>query len=244
MVAPQVPTCWPVRQAVLNHEPHGEVHHAVGILTAGWCQIGEVHVKVLATLRTIVLRIGDHQITRTPHVEIPQVVQRPPGLFIPVSLVRATWTGLSLIGAAVRDDLWRWQVCNGGNPFGGIGSIRTRTEHGCVLPAQIWSAELYDKCPSGARPKPGKDAIVSVLNGDLGGPDQHVHDIVQAVKALPASIVAAVVSHSDTVGRIVQDLGGDPVGRLGEQEFDKLFVLFIDPTGLVTTLRLRYGAAT
>jgi len=71
-----------------------------------------------------------------------------------------------------------------------------------------------------------------------------VHDIVQAVKALPASIVAAVVSHSDTVGRIVQDLGGDPVGRLGEQEFDKLFVLFIDPTGLVTTLRLRYGAAT
>src|SRR6266487_2372105 len=161
VVSPEVPTRWSVGQAVLDHEPHGEVHHAVGVLTAGWCQIGEVRVKVLATLRTEVLRIGDHQITRTPHVEIPQVVQRPPGLLIPVSLVRATWTGLSLIGATVRDDLWRWQVCNRGNPFGGIGSIRTRTEHGFVLPARMWGPELYDKCPSGAIPKPGKDAIVS-----------------------------------------------------------------------------------
>src|SRR5215510_9884066 len=161
VVAPEVPTRWSVGQTVLDHEPHGEVHHAVGLLTAGWGQIGEVHVTVLATLRTVVLRIGDHKITRTPHVEIPQVVQRPPGLLIPVSLVRATWTGLSLISAAVRDELWRGQVGNRGHSFGGIGSIRTRTEHGCILPAQIWSPELYDKCPLGARPKPGNDAIVS-----------------------------------------------------------------------------------
>src|SRR6266446_8972600 len=137
MGSPEVPTRWSVGQTVLDHKPHGEVHHAVGVLTAGWCQIGEVHVKVLATLRTVVLRIGDHKITRTPHVEIPQVVQRPLGLLIPVSLVRATRTGLSLVGAPVRDDLWRWQVCYRSNPFGGIGAIRTRTEHGCVLPAQI-----------------------------------------------------------------------------------------------------------
>src|SRR5882672_7020949 len=159
VVAPEVPTRRPIGQAVLDHQPYRQINHAVGVLTAGWRQIGEVRVKVLATLRTVVLRIGDHKITRTPHVEIPQVVQRPPGLLIPVSLVRATWTGLSLIGAAVWDDLWQWQVGNRGNPFGGIGSIRTRTEHGCVLPAQIWGSELYDKCPSGAIPKPGKDAI-------------------------------------------------------------------------------------
>jgi hypothetical protein len=119
VVSPEVPTRWSVWQAVLDHEPHGQVYHAVGVLTAGWCQIGEVGVKVLATLCTVVLRIGDHQITRTPHVEIPEVVQRPLGLLIPVSLVRATWTGLSLIGATVWDDLWRWQVGNRSNPFGG-----------------------------------------------------------------------------------------------------------------------------
>src|SRR5216683_521879 len=62
------------------------------------------------------------------------------------------------------DDLWRWQVGNRGNPFGGIGSIRTRTEHGCVLLARILGPALYDKCPTGAIPKPGKDAIVSYYN--------------------------------------------------------------------------------
>src|SRR5712691_1593691 len=109
VVSPEVPTRGPVGQAVLDHEQHGQVHHAVGVLTAGWCQIGEVRVKVLATLRTVVLRIGDHKITRTPHVEIPEVVERPLGLFIPVSLVIATRTRLALVGTAVRDDLWWWQ---------------------------------------------------------------------------------------------------------------------------------------
>src|SRR5207249_10891048 len=56
----------------------------------------------------------------------------------------------------------RWQVCNCGNPFGGIGSIRPRTEHGCVLRDHMLGPELYDRCPSGAIPKPGKEAIVSL----------------------------------------------------------------------------------
>src|SRR5215510_8177837 len=58
--------------AVFDHEPHSEVYHAVGVLTAGWRQICEVGVKVLATLRTVVLRIGDDEIAWTPEVEIAQ----------------------------------------------------------------------------------------------------------------------------------------------------------------------------
>src|SRR5690349_5620241 len=83
VVAPQVPASGPVGQAILDHEPYGEVHHAVGVLTAGWGQIGEVGAKVLATLRTVMLGIRDEQITRTPHVEIAQVVQRPMRLLVP-----------------------------------------------------------------------------------------------------------------------------------------------------------------
>src|SRR6266446_3021630 len=93
MVSPEVPTCWPVGQAILDHEPHRQVHHAMGILTAGWCEIGEVRVKVLATLRTVMLRIGDHEITRAPHVEIPQVVQRPMVLLVSIGLVPTPRTG-------------------------------------------------------------------------------------------------------------------------------------------------------
>jgi hypothetical protein len=31
---------------------------------------------------------------------------------------------------------------------------------------------------------------------------------------------------------------------VGPEEFDKLLVLFVGPTGTVTLLKLRYGAAT
>jgi hypothetical protein len=71
VVAPEVPAGGPVGHAVLDHEPHGEVYHAVGVLTAGRGQIGEVRAEVLATLRTVMLCIGHKQIPRTPHVEIP-----------------------------------------------------------------------------------------------------------------------------------------------------------------------------
>src|SRR4029434_2609563 len=74
VVAPEVPTRGPVGQAVFDHQPYRQIHHVVGILSAGWRQIREVRVKVLATLRTVVLRIGDHEIPRTPQVEIPSVV--------------------------------------------------------------------------------------------------------------------------------------------------------------------------
>jgi hypothetical protein len=74
VVTPEVPTRGPIGQAVLDHQPDREIHHAVRILTAGWRQIREVGAKVLATLRTVMLGIRDHEIPWTPHVEIAQVV--------------------------------------------------------------------------------------------------------------------------------------------------------------------------
>jgi hypothetical protein len=55
VVTPEVPTGGPVGQAILDHEPHGEVYHTVGVWTAGWCQIREVGAKVRAALRTVML---------------------------------------------------------------------------------------------------------------------------------------------------------------------------------------------
>src|SRR5215468_11989047 len=126
----------------------------MGVLSAGWRQIREVGVKVLATLRTVMLRIRDHELPRTPQVEIAQVVQRPLVLLVPIGLVATTWTRLARVSAIGRDDLWRWQVCHRGHPFGGIGSIRPWTEHSGVLRARMWRPALYDTCPSGAIPNP------------------------------------------------------------------------------------------
>src|SRR3954467_13578556 len=55
VVAPEVPARWPVGEALFDHQPYRQINHAVGVLTAGWRQIREVSVKVLATLRTVVL---------------------------------------------------------------------------------------------------------------------------------------------------------------------------------------------
>jgi len=74
VVPPQVPTRWAVGQAVLDHEPYRQINHAVRVLTARWCQIGQVRIEILATLGAVMLRIRDHEITRTPQVEIAQVV--------------------------------------------------------------------------------------------------------------------------------------------------------------------------
>src|SRR5207249_4165551 len=147
----------------LDHEPHRQIDHAVGILTARWGQIRQGSLEVLMTFRTIVLRIGDDEIPWTPAVEISQVVQRPLKLLVPRGGVTTAWAGLPLVIATRGNDLWWWQVCNRGHPFGGIGSIRPRTEPSCVLLACIVVPALYDTCPTGAIPKPGKDAIVSMF---------------------------------------------------------------------------------
>jgi hypothetical protein len=50
-----MPTRWAVGQAVLDHNPHRQIDHAVRVATARWRQIREVGAKVLATLRTVML---------------------------------------------------------------------------------------------------------------------------------------------------------------------------------------------
>src|ERR1700750_3408250 len=83
-------------------------------------------------------------------------------LLVSIGLGPTTRTRVARGGATGRNDLWRWQVGNRSNPCGGIGALRPRTDHGCILRARILRPALYDICPTGAIPKPGRDAIVSI----------------------------------------------------------------------------------
>src|SRR4029453_1418488 len=152
VVAPQVPTRRAVGHAILHDEPHRQINHAVGVLSAGWRQIREVRVKVLATLRTVVLRIGNDEIAWTPEVEIAQIVQPPLVLLVSIGLVPTPRTRLARVGATRRDDLWWGQVCNRGNPFGGSGAIPPRTDHGCVLLDQFGDSTIR-QMPHGSHTK-------------------------------------------------------------------------------------------
>jgi hypothetical protein len=109
------------------------------------------------------LRIGDHKITRTPQIEIAQVVQRPLGLLVSIGHVTTTRTRIPYVVATMENNLWLGQVGNRGNPFRGSGSIRPRTTHGFALLVLMLEPQGYDKGSSGAILKPGKDAIVSLF---------------------------------------------------------------------------------
>jgi phosphohistidine phosphatase SixA len=76
------------------------------------------------------------------------------------------------------------------------------------------------------------------------GKELHIAKIVNSIKSLPANAIVAVVSHSNTVGPILEGLGSGPIATIKETEFDKLFVLFIGAEGPPNLVMMRYGLAT
>src|SRR5262245_40078587 len=91
------------------------------------------------------LRIGDHEITRTPHIEVAQVVQRPLGLLVAIGLVPTTRARLPAVIATVRDDLGLGQVCGDCDPGAGVGAVFTWTAHRVALLAPRFGPALYAK---------------------------------------------------------------------------------------------------
>src|SRR4029453_14760550 len=150
VVAPQVPTCRAVGQTVFDHDADRQINHPVGILTARWGQIRKVGAKVLTTLRTVMLGIGHQQSARTPHVEIPQVMERPMRLLIPVGRVTTTRARLPDVIVTVGDDLGLGQVFGCCDPGAGVGSVLTWTAHRVALLAQRFGLALYAKRLLGA----------------------------------------------------------------------------------------------
>lgn len=73
-------------------------------------------------------------------------------------------------------------------------------------------------------------------------PARAVAELAAELAALPAGSLTLVSGHSNTVPALVRALGGE-AGELGEDDYDRLFVLGVGggaacPT---TTLELRYG---
>jgi hypothetical protein len=150
VVAPEVPTRGPVGQAGFDHQPYRQSNHAVGVLSAGGRQIREGGATVLTTLRTGGLRIRDHEITRTPQVEMASVMQRPRRLLVPRGRVTTTRARLPDVVATVGDALGLGQVCGCGDPGAGVGSVLPWTVHRVALLAQRFGPALYDKPLRGA----------------------------------------------------------------------------------------------
>lgn len=129
MGSPQMPTRRAVGPAVLNNEAHRQIDHALGIMTARWSQIPEGGGTICATRRPVMLRRGEDQITRTPQVQMAQVVQRPMTRCVPIGRVTTARTRLSYVLATRRDDLGLGQVCGPRDPFARVEAVCTWTAH-------------------------------------------------------------------------------------------------------------------
>src|SRR2546428_4318992 len=106
VVPPQMPAGGTVGQAIFDHQSYRQIHHAVGVVTARWRQIGEVRVEVRATLGAVMRRRGNHKITRTPQVEMAQVVEGSLSLLVPIGHMTPTRTHVPLVMTAVGTHLW------------------------------------------------------------------------------------------------------------------------------------------
>jgi hypothetical protein len=70
-----MPTGGAVRQAVLNHAPHGGGNDAVGVMPVGHRQIQHVGIEVMIAALAIVLGIRHVQVARPPMNRVAQLMQ-------------------------------------------------------------------------------------------------------------------------------------------------------------------------
>jgi broad specificity phosphatase PhoE len=93
---------------------------------------------------------------------------------------------------------------------------RTRATAAPVAAATGLEVQLYD--PSD---EPAMRALLERLAGDGG---RHL-----------------IVGHSNTTPALVRMLGGDPISRIPESEYDRLYVVSVTASGEVISTLLRYG---
>ena len=84
---------------------------------------------------------------------------------------------------------------------------------------------------------------VDVAPVTRAGAAPHIADVVERIRAQAGGTVL-VVGHSNTIGEIVEALGGGDVEPVPETVFDNFFVVRIAPDGTARFIRSRYGTPT
>lgn len=69
-------------------------------------------------------------------------------------------------------------------------------------------------------------------------------DLPAALRSFAPGTRALVVSHSHVVPQLVKELGCGEAAPIGDQEYDRMYVLTLEREGRCTALQLRYGAAS
>jgi hypothetical protein len=114
MIAPQLPTGIPIRDAIFDDDAECQCDDAVGIVTPAGCHIGQVSAEILATRLAVVLRVGDVAFLGASRNQVTDIMQR--ARVHPVARCRflATRTGALNLIAVFFDNLGLGQVFDPG----------------------------------------------------------------------------------------------------------------------------------
>lgn len=86
---------------------------------------------------------------------------------------------------------------------------------------------------------------VDLITLDPANPLQYVEDVVDQVLSQHSGEVVFVVSHSNTVPLIVEELVAGPISPITEDEYDNLFIVTVPRFfGNTNIVRARYYAPT
>ena len=71
-------------------------------------------------------------------------------------------------------------------------------------------------------------------------PAKELDALIAKIRAHAKDEVVLVVGHSNTVPAILNSLGHAPVVTIGEEDFDNLFIVTMQPSGAPTVVHLKY----
>jgi len=133
MVAPEMPTGGLIGQAVLHHQPDGQSHDPMGVAGLGSGQVRHVGREVMAAPSTMMLRVGEPDLTRPAPHWVAQIMQGAGKKPVPGAGFAAFRTGPMLVISTARDELREWKHLGIGDAQSGVRRIDCRTKHGIAL---------------------------------------------------------------------------------------------------------------
>ena len=133
MVSPKAPTGHAIRQTVLHDQSHGQVDHAVRVVTARRSQCRHVRVEVLPALGAIVHRIGELNVVWPTREKVAQIMKRSMGSSISITTAPTACAGTTTMTTTALNGLRLWKIFGACDAFGGIWNVPTWSRHGGAL---------------------------------------------------------------------------------------------------------------
>jgi hypothetical protein len=123
VVAPEVPGSRSIRQAVFDHEAHGQADDALGVMAPRGGEVGKVGAEIDAATHAAVLGVNDVQITGAVPAQAAEVMEDTAAQGVAVATTAAARAGTPAVAARAVFDQGRGQVFDTDDPCGAVRDI-------------------------------------------------------------------------------------------------------------------------